>query len=117
MQRNEKHILMDGSKPTGGLKTTLNLSGHDDVVCCPKLVVAKSSVLVKNKNSWVPSLEIWSRWIWDGAQAPSLTRMLRNSVSSKFGKSVFKYLLLNNPTRSEGIHYFVLYKKFLIKIN
>ena len=58
---------------------TFNLSGHNDVICCPKLVVIRSSVLVKNKSSWVPPLAIWSQWTWDGCWVSSLTRMLRNS--------------------------------------
>ena len=58
---------------------TFNLSGHNDVICCPKLVVIRSSVLVKNKGSWAPPLAIWSQWTWVWSWVSSLTRMLRNS--------------------------------------
>lgn len=45
-------------KSIGGLKSILTLSSHGDVIWCPKLVVTKSSVLIKDKASWVTPLEI-----------------------------------------------------------
>lgn len=51
-------------KSIGGLKIILTLSSHGDVIWCPKLVVTKSSVLIKDKASWVTPLEIKVQWIW-----------------------------------------------------
>lgn len=45
-------------KSIDGLKIILTLSSHGDVIWWPKLVVTKSSVLIKDKASWVTPLEI-----------------------------------------------------------
>lgn len=89
---------------------TFNLSGHSDVICCPKLVVIRSSVLIKNKGSWGPPGDLESvdlGWVLGIFLNKNTEKFLD---ASKFGP-VFKYLLLNSPRGSEGT-YFILYKKF-----